>query len=204
MNRPLYKVGFCLTVALFWLDTGCASTPARISRPTKNPPINSREAQDSVDKSVSDLVGIWQGFWSLKGKVATDQYLFLQDGRWGWLATADTKVTKPVQRSGRWEMADGIVVLTELQRKERVACERDSSSVQTCEEESACKPCSAEYRSVQHNTPLVERLVIGECPDNREAIALDREYTCLTIGERIFWRKALPTKSEQDRFFEEE
>ena len=168
---------------------------------------NSKERQGEGCRTDSRLVGIWQGFWSLKGGVATDRFLFLEDGRWGWLATANsnpTNTVQPVQRSGRWEMKEGVVVLSELQRKEIVGCEQGLSSDQTCEGGSDCEPCNAEYRVVRHQTPVIERLSIGKCPDNREAKKLDRAYTCLSIGERVFWRKAVPAKREQDRFFEQE
>ncbi len=200
----LPKAGFCLIVALSLTDIGCVSSPAPVSPKTKNPTVNHQKEHRSVG---GQLVGIWQGFWSLKGRVATDRFLFLEDGRWGWLATTDTKVAntiRPVQRSGRWEMGEDVIVLTELRRKEFVGCKRDSSSDQTCENTSDCEPCSAEYRVIRHDTPVVERLTIGECPDNQEAKMLDQEYTCLSFGERVFWRKATPTKRERDRFFEGE
>jgi len=201
----LPKVGFFFTVALLPMSMSCASTPAHVSPGTRNPTVNGRkQPSDDDSRDGFTLVGIWQGFWSLKGKVETDRFLFLEDGRWGWLATANTNATntlQPVQRSGRWEMEEGIVVLTELQRKEIIGCKRESPSVRSCEDEQRCEPCSPEYRIVRHDTPVIERLAVGKCPDNQEAKTLDREYTCLSIGERVFWRKAIPVKREQDGFF---
>jgi hypothetical protein len=148
-------------------------------------------------------VGVWQGFWSLKGRVATERFLFLDDGHWGWLDATDESeamTARPVQRSGRWDIEEGVVVLAELQRKEIVGCEHGSSSGPPCDDSLDCERCGRAYRIVRHNTPIVERLIIGECPENEEAKALDREYTCSTIGGRVFWRKAVPAKSEQERF----
>lgn len=207
MSIPfLPKMEFFFTVALLLMNMSCASSPAHVSPKTRNPPVNGRKVSiDDDSRNDFPLVGMWQGFWSLKGKVETDRFLFLEDGRWGWLATASTNATntvQPVQRSGLWEMDEGIVVLTELQRKEIIGCKPESSSGQSCKDEQRCEPCSPEYRIVRHDTPVIERLAVDECPDNREAKTLDREYTCLSIGERIFWRKTLPVKREQDHFFE--
>ncbi|MBN1652160.1 MAG: hypothetical protein JXA30_00110 [Deltaproteobacteria bacterium] len=149
------------------------------------------------------MVGVWQGFWSLKGRVETDRFLFLDDGRWGWLATVKSDESgrySLIQRSGRWEAREGVVELTELQRKEILGCKERSWPVRSCETSGDCEGCDGGYRIVHHDRPLVERISIGECPQNREAERLDNQYTCLSIGGRIFWRKAVPEKREQDRF----
>jgi hypothetical protein len=211
------RVGLCLIIGLALFGPGCASSQLPPSQAADHECPCKKSGQREVRETDSSLIGMWQGFWSLKGSVETERFLFLQDGRWGWLATEETLKqpnpaegssadkgaevrVRPVQRSGRWEIERGVIALTELQRKEIIGCEKSVATERPCESGLQCDRCNPEYRIVQNDVPVVERLTIGECPANREAEQLDSEYLCRMIDGRIFWKKTLPTERERDNF----
>lgn len=120
------------------------------------------------------VVGTWAEYWSVAGKAATSQYVFGADGTWSWHAVPESEPTV-AERAGRWELVDGVLVLTATAQEERAGC------VPPCE--------TAAPRRVELNPPVVERLPIGACPPNDEARKLDASYTCISLGDRAYWRR---------------
>ena len=127
----------------------------------------------------SDLFGAWAEYWSVQGAADTQRYVFLEDGRFAWLAPARTAPSAPIQKTGTFELehsgAGDVLVL-------RVAAE----SFAPCSER--CSHHDEGPRHVAHASPLTERYEIGECAPNQEAQAVDTEYACRAIGGRAFWR----------------
>lgn len=120
------------------------------------------------------LVGTWAEYWSVAGEAATAQYAFQADGSYTWQAVPSSQPTVAA-RSGRWELTGGTVVLTATSQDERPGCP------------TACESGGA--RRVTLDPPIVERLAIESCPPNEEARKLDPSYTCMSLGERSFWRR---------------
>jgi hypothetical protein len=125
----------------------------------------------SAPAAAPDLRGLWVEFWAVSGSADTQRYAFFEDGRFGW--TAASSAAAPVARRwGRFEVAGNELVLSIEGYDERFGCEASA----------ACR--------VTHPQAIVERLPLGECPDNEEARALDQGYRCVSLGGQAFWRDA--------------
>jgi len=156
------------------------------------------------------LVGIWHGYWSpSKGNVETERYLFLSDGRWGWLATRKqvSCLEQGVsQKSGRWSLQGDQLALTELERQQITGCKEEKPPEGESQKKAASRieSCHQPEIKVTRNQPaVVETLSIGQCPPNQEAQEQDRSYTCLSIGGRAFWRQAGSENADQRAFLGE-
>lgn len=144
-----------------------AAMPVSVEAPAAAPVAPAAPAAPVVEAPAPDLSGFWAEYWALpKGHAETQRYAFLSEGRFGWLAPVrDAAPVDPLQRSGHFSFEGERLVL-------QVARER-----------------FADGRLVEHAPPLRVELEIGECPDNREAQALDASYVCRSIGGRAFWRR---------------
>jgi hypothetical protein len=140
-------------------------------------------AASSTDRAAALPVGVWAEYWAVNGGADTQRYLFLDGGRFAWRAPAQAAPNTVLQKSGTFsvEPKSGASVLVLSVTQERFA------------------PCSAQCsqhdrgpRRVEHPTPIIERLEIGECAPNLEAQALDAHYACRALGGRTFWRRATP------------
>lgn len=139
--------------------TAAASAPAAAAEP--------------ASPSAPDLTGFWAEFWAPpKGRAETQRFVFLGDGRFGWLAPRrDAAPVDPLQRSGRFSF-EGQSLVLEVERER-----------------------FADGRVTEHAERVRMVLELGECPDNQEARALDASYVCRSIGGRAFWRRS-PTAGE--------
>lgn len=191
------------TIALsFCLLIGCAGSPARNSQapsPSSSEPASPRQAEAvasptpaAAPLTAAALHGVWAEYWSTAGDADTRRYVFLSDGRFGWLAPErTTPAVQPLRRSGtyRIETVDGASMLVIETRSERfAACTGGCAN-------------AGEARQVEHDAPLVERYEIGECPPNQEAQRLDASYECRSFGGRAFWRRSSAPDAEASAFF---
>lgn len=190
-------------VILVFLIFNCGSSPSCPEGTTqKRAVIDTDKRHPAASKEVdSSLVGLWRGYWSLKGgEVNTDKILFLADGRWGWIALHKNEIG-PIQRSGKWSVQGETVLLAETQRVEVVGCDETDTTDKSCQDKGKCQCRKPKYRVIQRDEPFIERLPMGECPLNNEAERLDRNYNCRSFSGRAFWRRSVPKDSEQVRFF---
>jgi hypothetical protein len=148
----------------------CAAAPRAVSPTPSSSPAPSTE-----------LSGVWAEYWAVNGGADTQRYLFLKDGRFGWLAAAQPAPNTPIQKQGTYALeqsgASWVLVL-------RIAAERFAAC------SSQCAHHDEGPRRVEHVSPIVERYEIGECAPNLEAQSLDARYACRAIGGRAFWRRA--------------
>lgn len=195
-TRRFKFIGTYLSIAVAPWVVSCATRCPCQAAPTAAATASGAENTAQPTAQPVDVVGFWRGYWSpSNGTVETEGYLFLQDGRWGWLAT-DTEVgcleRGVAQRSGRWSLQGGRLVLEELQRKEISGC-KDSPSpkVDKDGDKAAAGPPACrepELNAVRNATARVERVAVGQCPPNQEAEQQDKSYACLSIGGKAFWR----------------
>jgi hypothetical protein len=141
----------------------------------------------------SELSGVWAEYWAVNGGADTQRYLFLEDGRFAWLAAAQAAPNAPIQKQGTFALeqsgASAVLVL-------RVSAERFAAcSLQ-------CAHHDEGPRRVEHVSPIIERYEIGECAPNLEAQALDSRYACRAIGGRAFWRRASTQHQDAEGFLD--
>lgn len=158
-------------VVCAWL-VGCGSSSEPKSCPEGAK--DSAGGEQTAALTRDAVVGTWAEYWSVAGKAATSQYEFAADGTWKWHAVPAAEPTV-AERTGKWEMVDGVLVLTATAQEERAGC------VAPCE--------SVAPRRVELNPPVVEKLPIGACPPNDEARKMDASYTCISLGDRAYWRR---------------
>ncbi len=144
-----------------------ATQPQPLAAVARMPPAPA--APPPAPAAPPELHGFWAEYWALQGRAETQRYVFLADARFGWLAPQrDTPKQDPVQRSGRFSIVAGDLVL-------QVESERFGDG------------------HVAAHTPAVPlTLEIGDCPPNQEAQAVDASYVCQSIGGRAFWRRTKP------------
>ena len=159
---------------------GCAASQPKVE--------SSTVVQQSAAVTAHDLQGFWAEYWARQGKAETQRYVFLSDGRFGWLAPLrDVPKQEPLQRSGHYTVEGNLLVL-------QVTHERFPA----CGE--GCTTAGGE-RVVEHSAPLRITLEIGDCPPNEEAAQLDPGYHCTSIGGRAFWRRPAPDAQDAEPFF---
>jgi hypothetical protein len=134
------------------------------------------------------LFGAWAEYWSVQGAADTQRYWFLEDGRFAWVAPAQTGPSAAIQKTGTFDLEGDVLVL-------RIAAERFAA----CSEK--CSHHEDGPRRVAHSSPLTERYEIGECAPNVEAQAVDSDYACRAIGGRAFWRRR-PNEIDVQSVFE--
>jgi hypothetical protein len=170
---------------------GCGSAPAAGAAEVKTGAFESPEPAPKRGEVDPVMVGLWRGYWSPKGCARTERYLLLADGRWQWNDYGQSEAaasTGAVERSGRWWVADGKLVLEELYYQPPAGCGKEPVAGET----SSCK--EGEGGMVARQPPLVRELELGECPSNREAEAVDSSYLCRSIGGQAFWRHPIPAE----------
>ena len=152
-----------------WL-VGCGPS----SRAGSCPGRETAGGEQAAPPSRDTVVGTWAEYWSVAGHATTAQYTFAANGTWTWRGAPNTEPTV-AGRAGRWELTDGALVLTATSQDEIAGCP------------AACDGGAA--RRVELKPPVVERLPVGACPPNDEARKLDASYTCMSLGDRAFWRR---------------
>jgi hypothetical protein len=169
----------------------CATTPTA-SKPESARPLHAGPAAAADASSARELFGSWAEYWAVEGGADTQRYVFLEDGRFAWLAPASSVTATALQKTGTFALerngAGQLLVL-------RVTAERFAA----CSEK--CAHHDEAARRVEHTTPVVERHEIGDCAPNLEAQALDAQYACRAIGGRAFWRRGA-AGSDVQRLFE--
>lgn len=138
--------------------------------------------------SAADLQGFWAQYWARAGEAETQRYVFLPDGRFGWLAPLrDAPAQDPRERAGTYSIeADQLVLM--------VAHERFAGCTGAC-------PDAGEDKVVDHAEPMRITLDLGDCPPNDEAAQLDSGYRCLSIGGHAFWLRAAPGAQDSEPYF---
>jgi hypothetical protein len=155
------------SLCFLWLLSmaGCAAGSA-----TTEPNASAANAEPTQGAepvcTLEDVQGTWAEYWAPAGRVETERYAFLADGRFGWLAPKQGRAADELaQRSGQY-VVDGHDLVLRIDR------ERPMQGTSA-----AVSPVRA------------ERVSLGPCPPNQEARALDASYTCLSIGGRAFFRE---------------
>jgi hypothetical protein len=177
-------------VTLLALVLAACSCPRALPAESSAPPATATATAtatsgDEDQANVDALLGFWAEYWAVVGEAQTQRYLFLPDGRYGWLAAPGDP--QPVlRRSGRWAFEQDVLVLSETARLERACAET---------------PCDQAPRAVANDAPVEQRLELGDCPDNAEARELDQHYQCRSIGGRAFWRRSGPDGDDPAPFF---
>jgi hypothetical protein len=158
------------------LLSACASHPAPAPAAAGRSAAASAPSTDATPSLISpeELAGVWVEYWALTGHADTQRYAFYPDGRFGWLA-ADGGATPMAGRWGQFKITA---------RANETALEL---LVQGHDERFGCEGMAT--RRILHDPAIRDRLVLGECPPNEEAKALDPSYRCLAISGRAFWRK---------------
>jgi len=134
------------------------------------------------------LQGFWAEYWARAGQAETQRYVFLADGRFGWLAPLrDVPRQDPLQRSGSYSI-EGNLLLLDVSRERFAACTAGCAQ-------------AGEAKVVEHAEPLRISLELGDCPANEEAAQLDASYQCRSIGGRAFWLRAAPDEEAAAPFF---
>jgi hypothetical protein len=159
----------CLSLAS---AAGCSSGANECADRAQSAPAASTGGEAASARET--MVGTWAEYWSVAGQAATAQYVFHADGTYSWQAVPQSEPTVAA-RAGKWELVDGTIVLTATSQDERPGCP------------TACETGGA--RRVPLDPPIVERLTLDVCPPNDEARKLDASYTCVSLGERAFWRR---------------
>jgi hypothetical protein len=118
----------------------------------------------------ADMSGDWVEFWALEGRVDTQRYALLPDGRFEWTAAPQAGDSPLVRRWGRWRVEGDALVLS-------------------CEGQEQRSGCSGDACRVLNNPAHEERVQLGECPPNQEAAALDPSYRCVSIAGQAWWQK---------------
>lgn len=185
MHRSVNSV-LVLACALLGCASGSESEPAQsVSAPAPSTDTTGGEQGPADGARVDELLGFWAEYWSVGGEAKTQRYVFLPDGRFGWLAAPDDP-GQVLRRNGRWALEEDVLVLSQTSRLER-----------------GCKvvPCASEPVRIAEPTPVELRLELGDCPDNAEARALDNHYVCLSLDGRAFWRLAGSDGDDPAPFF---
>lgn len=160
----------------------CAGAPAE---PEAAPPAASAGAEQpqpaaAEPVSAADLNGIWVEYWAVTGGGAeTESYAFSEPGRFDWRASPKVQSQSAIGKTGKFRLethGKGTFLVLEIERETFAAC-------------STCKAAAGAPREVAHESPLIERYELGECPSNPEAQQIDAGYTCRAIGGKAFWRK---------------
>ena len=163
---------------------GCASTPQAVT-PEPAPPAPPEPAEPALvapelpaaapaappPPTAAELTGDWVEYWAVSGATDTQRYTFGQDGRFEWHAAAATPDV--ARRWGSFRVDGADLVLS-------------------CEGHEQRRDCKGQACNVADQPAVEQRLLLGECPPNVEAKALDANYRCLSIGGHAFWRKASP------------
>jgi hypothetical protein len=213
MNMARHFLGLIWLLAAL-LNAGCGGAPCRCGEPASSASTAASTAStgdrsaNAIQASNINLVGVWRGYWSpSKGKVETERYLFLSDGRWGWLAMGKDLGCMErgiAQRSGTWSFRGEKLVLEERERREVVGCKdaRPTPSEKSPMAGGAnATTCSEpELSAVRHTEAVVETVPIGQCPPNQEAETQDQSYTCVSIAGKAFWRQAEPENVDKEAF----
>ena len=173
------RIGFGLCFAVAVLG-GCASASSAPAASSTTASAGAEEPQPSAAEPVSpgDLTGTWVEYWAVNGGADTEHYAFTAPDRFDWHAAEDAAAQTAVEKRGAFRLeTDGkaTFLVLEVQSEKFAAC-------QTCAQ-------TAGAREVQHESPLIERHELGECPSNPEAKQIDAGYTCRAIGGKAFWRK---------------
>jgi hypothetical protein len=149
---------------------------------------NAATAQTAAPLAPEALHGFWAQYWAREGEAETQRYVFLADGRFGWLAPErDAPPQDPQQRSGTYAIEGDVLVLS-------VARERFAGCQTGCPH--------AEPRVVEHAAPMRITLDLGECPPNEEAAQLDTGYKCLSVGGHAFWHRGAPEAQDSAPYFQ--
>jgi hypothetical protein len=201
-------VWICSLTLLAPLAPACTRPCSCASEQAAATPTAGGENSVRPGNNAIDLVGLWRGYWSpARGSVETERYLFLPDGRWGWLAMSkevnclERGVT---QRAGRWSLQGDRLVLEEKRRKEITGCKENASfgsdkGINRGGVDSAiCR--EPEVRSVSDAQASIENIAVGQCPPNQEAEEQDTGYACLSIGGKAFWRYHGREKVDEETF----
>jgi hypothetical protein len=122
----------------------------------------------------SELEGRWTEYWAPAGAAQTQEYLFFPDGRFGWQAPADSN-TPVTLRAGQYRVEDGELILF----------------------------VHREVGPGAGQSPAEQRMELGDCPPNQEALAIDAGYRCVSVAGRAFWRRAPTNPTDTGLFFPE-
>ncbi len=201
MRRLLY-LAFWILVSFLVFGCGASSTSTTAGT-GKATGASGTEPQPEAEELDPELVGAWRGYWSPKGCARTESHLFFPDGSWKWRATFSEKehsADRIAERSGRWERRGSVLALTETGYRELFGCRDEAGGGDSAAdaEPTASSACDEpRYRQVQHPTPVLKEITLGDCPPNREAETLDASYLCRSIGGQAFWRRPLPEIPEE-------
>jgi hypothetical protein len=175
----MQRLSIAILISCVAVQLGCGACPKKAMQPAAAPvAVAPPPPPPAPTAPPPDLGGFWAEYWAAPqhGKAETQRYVFLPDGRFGWLApTRDTPKVDPLERSGHYTVsAESVVLQVEHER-------------------------FGDGRVADHAPAVSETLEIGDCPPNQEAQALDASYVCLSIGGRAFWRKnAVPGAPADD------
>lgn len=152
---------------------GCGSQAAQ------GAPAEAPAAEEQPALTQQALEGLWVEFWAVAGHTDTQRYAFFPDGRFGWCAASSAQ-GPTARRFGRVSLqAGGTELLLSVEGQAERSCET-----------SACLE--------RFPAPVEERLVIGACPPNEEARAIDANYRCVSLGGQAFWRHAHHTPAPSE------
>ena len=160
----------------------CAASQPQAAEPTA-------AASSAAAPTAADIQGFWAQYWAREGEAETQRYVFLQDGRFGWLAPQrDVPPQDPLQRSGTY-VVDGQGLTLHVTRERFAPCTGGCAD-------------AGQPRIVEHATPMTMTFELGECPPNDEAAQLDASYQCRSIGGHAFWRRAAPDAQDSAPYFQ--
>lgn len=148
-TRRLLSFGVCLMTACGGATTNepaaATNEPAVATEPIGSVAV----ADEAPAVPVEQVVGLWCQYWippegepvaptPLRG-ADSEQYLFLEDGRFGWRAETSAG-EEPKKRSGQWRISGSAIVLTDT------AGQEDRLPIAECPSNPEAEQLDARYR----------------------------------------------------------
>jgi hypothetical protein len=155
---------------------GCASTSGQ----------GAGVASPASAAAASELSGVWSEYWAVAGQADTQRYTFQPGGEFSWAAAPSVSAPASgtaLQKRGRFELREGSAgrtLVLHVAETELAGCD------------SACEGDDHVF-AVKHDPALQEVMALSDCPPNVEAQSIDKQYACVALDDRAFWRKVPAT-----------